>query len=418
MGELVGDGYGRYGLGLRNFPIGADKGQRPVVESDRIAVVGRYFDFAADGDRDLRQTGRLADVDGRFEQNRVERGQRAFTAVQALGRNAIEGYCGQRLPKSKLQRLFARVDQKVQDATAVGAGDQLQRFGIARVDPEGQVRLHSLVYPRKQGFGVVLILDAQDQSTALLEGRQPVIQRLLHDATGRADDDTGCDILDVDRTVCHAAGFEDVGIDDVEIQLVFQQQGPDPAVGRYILPCRQDRGVVDEQDLGIDISALEMAIKRGDALREVVPQRPVGHLKEKGGRGVVLFQCVGRIEETVRHQIADAHENQHFGDEFGVLHSAAPTEAVVTLVERALFVVKIGCRCRSLGAAADIAGKYIQFRGARLGVARIASGNVHVFELRQAHPVFLARISDTVPDAPVRHRPVVGVEEHLIQQLV
>ena len=147
---------------------------------------------------------------------------------------------------------------------------------------------------------------------------------------------------------------------------------------------------------------------------EVFPQGPLGHLKKEGGRGVVFFEGVCGIEKSVGHEVTDVHEDEGFGNEFGILYGATPTEAVITFVECAFFVVKISSRCGGFGTSAGVAREGVEFLGTGFGVARVAPGNVHVLKLREAHAALFTGVGDAVFFTPFLNGFVVGVEKVFI----
>ena len=110
------------------------------------------------------------------------------------------------------------------------------------------------------GVGGVLALDVKDMSALFLESGKPMGERGFNVSPRWADDEFGGDVFDVNAPVFDGARFENVGVDNEEVDLVLDEGVANDIVGANVFACGQDGGVVDKQGFGRNVGAIEVFI--------------------------------------------------------------------------------------------------------------------------------------------------------------
>ena len=208
---------------------------------------------------------------------------------------------------------------------------------------------------------------ADHPSARSLECGQPLGQRRLDHAHRRDDHQLDRQVGDAKHASLHTPRLEDVRVGEVEVQMVLHQERLQPDVGLQVDARREAARRLDDQDLRVDVRALEEPANPIDVLGQLAEERPIGRLEEEGGRRIVLAQRVRAVEEAVRHQVVDARQELTVGHQLGVLQRAAPAQAVIALVQAAFFAVEVRGRGRGFGVLAQVRPQQIE-RCAGLGV--------------------------------------------------
>ena len=110
------------------------------------------------------------------------------------------------------------------------------------------------------GVGGVLALNVEDVSALLFKGGKPVGEGCFNVSTRWANDEFGLNVFDVNAPVLDGARFENVGVDNEEVDLVLDEGVANDIVGADVFACGQDGGMVDEQGFGRDVGAFEVFV--------------------------------------------------------------------------------------------------------------------------------------------------------------
>ena len=110
------------------------------------------------------------------------------------------------------------------------------------------------------GVGGVLALNMKNMAAFFLKGFEPVGKGCFNVSARWANDEFGCDVFDVNAPVLDGARFENVGVDNEEVDLVLDEGIANIIVGADVFACGQDGGVVDEQGFGRDVGAIEVLV--------------------------------------------------------------------------------------------------------------------------------------------------------------
>ena len=110
------------------------------------------------------------------------------------------------------------------------------------------------------GVGGVLALNVEDVSALLFKGGKPVGEWFFNVLPWWADDEFGLNVFDVNAPVLDGARFENVGVDNEEVDLVLDEGVANGIIGADVFACGQDGGMVDEQGFGRDVGAFEVLV--------------------------------------------------------------------------------------------------------------------------------------------------------------
>ena len=94
----------------------------------------------------------------------------------------------------------------------------------------------------------------------------------------------------------------------------------------------------------------------------------------------MLAQVVGRIEKAVGHQVADAQEQLGVGHPADIFEGGAPPQAVIALIQGAVFAVKISRRSGGFGIPAQRWLEQVEY-AASLHMPGFAAGDILIPEL-------------------------------------
>ena len=103
-------------------------------------------------------------------------------------------------------------------------------------------------------------MDMEDVTALFFKSSEPICKGFFDVSARWADHEFGSDVFDVNMSVFDGARFEDVGVNDEEIELVLNEGVTNGVVGFDVFACGQDGGVIDEKCFGWDVGAFEMFV--------------------------------------------------------------------------------------------------------------------------------------------------------------